>query len=111
MNKEYKLHLGVNADMKFRESVTTLAKQMLSHIIESRCLMLKRWRMIMLCGSISVSVGTLVEWMIKGTIKPLTLVITAASIATIVTLYKTELKELIDKIKGDDDDFGNGNFG
>lgn len=67
--------------------------------------------MIMLCGSIAVVGGNFTEWILKGTLKPLTIVLTAFNIAIIVTMYKQELKELIDKIKGDDDDFNSGNFG
>jgi hypothetical protein len=74
--------------------------------------MLKQLRMIILCGSIACSTETLLEWMVMGTIKPLTLVLTAFNIATVLTFYMSELKELIDKIKGDnDDDFRGGNFG
>jgi hypothetical protein len=74
--------------------------------------MLNRWRMIMLCGNIAVVVGVLTSWIMEGAIKPFTLALTAFNIAMMFTMYKPELKELIDKIKGNnDDDFRGGNFG
>lgn len=74
--------------------------------------MFKRISMIMLCASIALIGGVLSSWILEGTIKPLTMVLTALDIAIIVTMYKEELKELIAKIKGDDDDdFNRGNFG
>lgn len=74
--------------------------------------MLKPWRMIMVCGSIAFFGGTFTDWIIKGTIKPFTMLLTAFHVAMLLVFYKPELKELIDKIKGNnDDDFRGGNFG
>jgi hypothetical protein len=71
--------------------------------------MIKQWRMIMLCGSIAVSVETILEMMVGIKQSPLSIVVTSFNVAMIFTLYKPELKELIDKFKGDG--FNGGNFG
>lgn len=66
----------------------------------------------MVCANISLIGGVITSWVLEGTMKPLTIVITAFNTAMMLTMYRGELKELIEKIKGNnDDDFGGGSFG
>lgn len=66
----------------------------------------------MFCGNIAAIVGVLISWMVEGSVKPTTLVLTAFSISLTLTFYQPELKELYNKIfNGNDDDFSGGSFG
>ncbi len=66
---------------------------------------------MILCANIAVIIGVIFSWVLEG-VRPISMVITAFNIANILTFYKEELKELIEKIKGnDDDDFHGGSFG
>ncbi|MFC3798104.1 hypothetical protein [Cohnella sp. GCM10012308] len=71
---------------------------------------MKKVRMIMLCANIAISTEVILEMIVGIKQKPLTIALVALNVAMILTLYKEELKELIKKIKGDDD-FTGGNFG
>lgn len=74
--------------------------------------MLKRWRMIMLCASLAFIIETILEMLVGINQSGISIVTTAVHLAVVLTFYKPELKELIDKIMGNnDDDFRGGNFG
>lgn len=73
-----------------------------------------RLRIIMLCGSLACILETFLEILVGIKQSAFSIVFTAVNLAVVLTFYKAELKELIDKIMGnDDDDFrgGNGSFG
>lgn len=74
---------------------------------------MKRLRMFVVCGNVAGIGGILAEWIINGELRPLAIVLTALSVAMLLTFYKEELKELLERIRGDnDDDFrGGGSFG
>ncbi|CAM3060837.1 hypothetical protein PASE110613_14965 [Paenibacillus sediminis] len=73
---------------------------------------IKRLRMIMLCGSLACILETLLEMIVGIRQSALSIVISVVNLAMALTFYKPELKELIDKIIGNnDDDFRGGNFG
>lgn len=82
-------------------------------MILKEVLNMKRLRMFVVCGNIAGFGGTLAEWIIKGKLRPLTIVLTAFCAAMLLAFYKEELKELLEKIRGNnDDDFrGGGSFG
>jgi ascorbate-specific PTS system EIIC-type component UlaA len=71
-----------------------------------------RLRMIMLCGSLACILETFLEIIVGIKQSAFSIVVTALNLALILTFYKPELKELINKIMGnDDDDFRGGNYG
>lgn len=66
--------------------------------------------MIMLCASLACIIETILEMCVGIKQSAVSIVVTASQLATVLTFYKPELKELIDKIRGDDD-FRGGNWG
>lgn len=73
---------------------------------------IRRLRMIMLCASLAFIIETILELFVGIKQSGISIVIIAVHLAIVLTFYKPELKELIDKIMGNnDDDFRGGNFG
>ncbi|UUZ84036.1 hypothetical protein LJK88_09880 [Paenibacillus sp. P26] len=75
-------------------------------------ILLKQLRLILLCGSLACILETFLEMIVGIKQSAFSSVVTAFNLAVVITFYRPELQELIDKIKGDsDDDFRSGNFG
>lgn len=72
-----------------------------------------RLRTIMFCGSLACVLETFLEILVGIKQSAVSIVFTAVNLALILTFYRKDLKDLIDKIMGnDDDDFrGGGSFG